>query len=981
MARTTSNIDLVPREVLEQLKQLDTQLGQTTENLKGLLTEANEVSNALARSTVEYKDLKELLKALDAIGNKVNDTGKKRRDIIMQIADKQEKLKEADSKEAVELQEVNEQLRRQNNLNKSVAKSNIANANSIDAMRERLKRWTAIANRMGTDTPQFQKMSEAVAKLQSELYKYESAMGNYRRNVGNYSSAFNGLQFNIQQVARELPSLTISASQFFLAISNNLPMLVDELNRARAANAALRKEGQATVPVWKQVLKGIVSWQTALVVAITLLTAFSDKIGEWILGLFGGEKAITSFREAQEKLYESMKDGETGIGEQLATLRKLQNAWNDLGNSLQDKKQFIKDNKNEFDELGVSIDTVDDAENLLVRNTEVFVKSLKMRAEATAAFNLASEQYEESIRLMREAELASMKGTSIGDWIKATFATGGGSNPNMDADVLAGKYREERINGLKEEADAAKQTAETYLDLYGELMSDVNKLLENARIKQKEDDGLDDSLGKERDVRLQYYELVYKDYAEKNKAMVMDDKLSYEDRMGALKKFVDAQITAINMAKQAQLDALPEDEDTTFQRLIIERKAQSEIEKIRRESAKIQIDIEKDKVQKEVALKTKKYNSDKMDMSKKEAQEMEDLSKLYTQGLITRDEYEKRKLDITRKYAEQGYNIEIEFLKDILKTAGLSEEDREKFTEQLGKSELEYKKWLYGEDVKEYDKAAKAKEEIDKRKKEIVEDLLMSSFSLAQSLIERDLENQLNKLDEESEANQKWAEEEAERIDRLEESGAISKEQADARKAAIDDQAEAREAQIEERRREVQRRQSVYQKAMSLAQVAINTAESISKTVALMGMPAALPFVAMAAASGAAQAAAIAATPIPQYAEGTEDHPGGLAIVGDGGKSEMIISGGKVYKTPAVDTLVDLPKHAMVLPDFNAGVEKLPEMPRFETTSTVNVDLSKLEESSIENGKLLRLVLKRMEINAKNEIYARELSRLRPTKL
>lgn len=979
MARTTSNIDLVPREVLDQLKQLDTQLGQTTEELKGLLTTANEVSNALARSTVEYKDLKELLKALDAIGKQVNNTGKKRRDIIMQIADKQEKLKKARSKEAVELQEVNEQLRRQNNLNKSVAKSNIANANSIDAMRERLKRWTAIANRIGTDTPQFQKMSEAVAKLQAELYKYESAMGNYRRNVGNYSSAFNGLQFNIQQVARELPSLTISASHFFLAISNNLPMLVDELQRARAANAALRKEGKATVPVWKQVLKGIVSWQTALVVAITLLTAFSDKIGEWILGLFGGEKAITSFREAQEKLYESMKDGETGIGEQLATLRKLQNAWNDLGDSLQDKKQFIKDNKNEFDELGVSIDTVDDAENLLVRNTEVFVKSLKMRAEATAAFNLASEQYEESIRLMREAELASMKGTSIGDWIKATFATGGGSNPNMDADVLAGKYREERINGFKEEADAAKQTAETYLDLYGKLMSDVNKLLENARIKQKEDDGLDDSLGKERDVRLQYYELVYKDYAEKNKAMVMDDKLSYEDRMEALKKFTDAQITAINMAKQAQLDALPEDEDTTFQRLIIERKAHSEIEKIAKESAEIQIEIERDRVQKIIEEINKVQAARTKEYSVNESKELSMLAKQFADGLIQREDYEKRKNEMLRKYEEENFRTDMEYLNKVLNLSGLSEEDKVKYTEQLEKAEMDYKKWLYDQDVKNYEDAAKKKEESERLLSQKRQELLQGVFDFGMALMERDIENNLNKLDEESEANQDWADEEAARIDRLEESGAISKEQADARKAAIDDQAEAREAQIEEKRRELQRKQAQYQKAESLMSIAFNTAKAIMAAwTNPWAAPALIPTI---IAAGAAQMATVIATPIPEYAEGTEDHPGGLAIVGDGGKSEMIISGGKVYKTPAVDTLVDLPKHAMVLPDFNAGVEKLPEMPRFETTSTVNVDLSKLEESSIENGKLLRLVLKRMEINAKNEIYARELSRLRPTKL
>ena len=75
-----------------------------------------------------------------------------------------------------------------------------------------------------------------IGLLDSEMKKLDASIGNYQRNVGNYGGAFTPLQYQVQQVARELPSLTMSLRQFFLAISNNLPMLIDEVHRARIAN-------------------------------------------------------------------------------------------------------------------------------------------------------------------------------------------------------------------------------------------------------------------------------------------------------------------------------------------------------------------------------------------------------------------------------------------------------------------------------------------------------------------------------------------------------------------------------------------------------------------------------------------------------------------------------------------------------------------------------------------------------------------------
>ena len=125
--------------------------------------------------------------------------------------------------------------------------------------------------------------------------------------------------------------------------------------------------------------------------------------------------------------------------------------------------------------------------------------------------------------------------------------------------------------------------------------------------------------------------------------------------------------------------------------------------------------------------------------------------------------------------------------------------------------------------------------------------------------------------------------------------------------------------------------------------------------------------------TGAIQAASVLATPIPEYAEGTQDHPGGLAIVGDSGKSEMVIANGRIFKTPSKDTLVELPKHAVVLPDFASALEN--KLPNMNTDRVLSFEeLSDLmRDGNSKTDKLIKMFSKQM----KNDLYARELNKVR----
>ena len=155
-----------------------------------------------------------------------------------------------------------------------------------------------------------------IANVQKELSAAEQASGRFQRNVGNYASAWNGLGFSVQQVARELPSLAVSANTFFLAISNNLPILVDEIAKARKEYAAFKaelaagnKDVKAVAPVWQQLTKSLISWQTALVVGLTLLSVHGKEIINWGKELVRGKNYVLDLSTAEQELAAARKKG------------------------------------------------------------------------------------------------------------------------------------------------------------------------------------------------------------------------------------------------------------------------------------------------------------------------------------------------------------------------------------------------------------------------------------------------------------------------------------------------------------------------------------------------------------------------------------------------------------------------------------------------------------------------------------------------
>lgn len=398
--------------------------------------------------------------------------------------------------------------------------------------------------------------------------------------------------------------------------------------------------------------------------------------------------------------------------------------------------------------------------------------------------------------------------------------------------------------------------------------------------------------------------------AEENRRILTDAKQGYISRFNAAANYYDI---LDRLIKESAAQQLKDDQLTSTQRQLIQEKANVEL--IKNERARnneiLKLDQEFRKLQEQ---QLKSYQTNEInDINQQQLEEEYELAEAYRRGDIkNQTQYEIEKLNIKSKYTQERLNVELESLSQL---AALYIEDKDEYAKiQQQIVEVQSKA--------QQDQTRLAIEEIEKRRKEEIssareikralETLYKSLYNTIFSLANSSLQRQINSIEEQLDQVQQFYEKKAEIINEQEEAGIITAEYADFVRDYYAKQEEQRQIELEEQRKKIQERQAKYEKAQSILSATIATSVAVAK---------ALPnfiLAALVGAAGAAQVAAIAAQPLPQYAEGTQDHTGGLAVVGDGGKSELIQTpSGKMFKTPDSPTIVHMPKHSKVFPDFN----------------------------------------------------------------
>lgn len=468
------------QQLLQDILNLKNQIKALDDQMKPHIQTLTEVQKA--EQKLAYLQSEEGQKLLDLKAKIAEVTAARRQqktatDPLVQA---QEKLAYARSEENQQLKLYSTQIKEANQiaqLQATIASSAEGSYNRLSAQyalnKIRLNQMSQ-AEREAADSGK--KLEAETAAIYQQMIKLQEATGNYRLSVGHYQKTWDGLGISISQVARELPAAAVSLNTFFLGISNNIPMVVDEISRLRAQNKLLQAEGKATVSVTKSIVKALFSWNTVLVVILTVFSMFGGQIITWIGNLFKAKNAVISTTEALDNIAKELESTNASYGDNIVSLKQLQQEWKNLKTTAE-KNQWIKDNKSEFDKLGVAVNDVTDAENIFVNNTEAVVNALKLRAKAAAAQKLAAEQYEKALVARNKAETEAAKGPSGWDKFKNWFVqtslragdsqTGYAPQANLQVadQVSAEDFKQQRIKDLNDEATAAEKTGDAYFDL------------------------------------------------------------------------------------------------------------------------------------------------------------------------------------------------------------------------------------------------------------------------------------------------------------------------------------------------------------------------------------------------------------------------------------------------------------------------------------------------------------------------------------
>lgn len=895
------------------------------------------------------------------------------------------------------------------------------------AMLELQKRYKALSEADRESSIGKNLISQANS-LNNKLKEIDAQFGNYQRNVGNYASSWNGLNVQTQQLLRELPSLTMSFNQFFLAISNNLPMFADELRRASEEFKRMKAEGLTAIPVWKQLLGSIFSWQAALVIGITLLSAYGSEVAKWVGSLFKAEKAVNEVASAETNLANARRKGISDSMKERTELEFLYKATQDTSRSMEERNAAVEELQKKypsyFGNMSKEYILLGKANDEYIKLSKSIIETATAKAKMTEIENLSTRALDLSMKAagklmeIRKAEAETdYVDPFSGEIIKSADRVAHlrkeyegltkdlrdvySAQIALSRSIKISDYTEgDDKDKFKEYAEYIKKITEDLAKSRIDLIADGRKK-EIAEVSKEYEDRIKEIKGnseKEIELRKNLETLKGKAIAEINdkydKELLEIEKANLENRLASigdnsneeLDKRLNLQIQLNNMMRDAEInDAEKNGNDVLAIRM----------KYMKRENDFIMQNLEE-------RFGMIESNTDRM-IDRQETAALEEanlLKKQYANGEIGKEDYEKQLYDIGVKYAKARLET---LMKEVEAEMALLDPSSEKY-QDLEDRLINLQSQINGIN---YDDATKKREEwIDKFKEglsgmnsaardalgetagifeglsdimvDVAEDGKLSFENMAQavgkivsgitSLMTDIYDARIENIEKEQEANDEAYDKEIERIEKLEENGAISTEEAEARKRDAEKKTAAKNEELEKKKAALQEKQAKWDKANSIVQAGIATALAITK---------ALPNLVLAAlvgAMGAAQIAVIAAQPIPKYAKGTKDHPGGLAIVGDGGKKEGIITDNGLFVTPDKPTLVNLPAHAQVIPDlsyiydrdgltsdYGMIEKKLKDMRESGIVVNVNNDYSSLEREMKGNTRQLQNIGRMMK--------------------
>jgi hypothetical protein len=695
--------------------------------------------------------------------------------------------------------------------------------------------------RLGEGHPIAQQAVKDANDLGNVLKKLDASVGQNQRNVGNYSSAFNGLGFSFTQVARELPSLAVNFQQFALAISNNLPMVADQIGQTKREIAALRAEGKNAPSLFSQISKSIFSLQVALSVGITLFTVFSKRIGEFVVGLFRGGEASQRAAALQKQLSDVYSEAAEAVGENVAALSSYRAKLNDTSLSETERVKVLKsynetaDKTNKIDTTQINnLDLINeklDAQNKLILKRAVSLAATAKLGEAASTFVDSQLQFDLLVKNSGKTKAEIEKQAAV--LAKTMSGIKGASREAQDAAGAAFrsfaastgiplKKANEILNAINAVNKAGKELKEAENLLSPLIISD--------EVKTKSKKSAKDLAEQRRQALFEIQKVQIEAEIEGAKIIIENEKASYLERFNALQAYTVAKNNLIEL--------------------------EADFEKGKKGITREEV----------LAIEAQKWKAE-LDLARESVQLLDKIEFSDRTGPLR--EALKKRLDEIRKSLKE----EIKLREDLQKSIEKSAEDhikrlQEKYDADIKKRQDDYKAFV---------------EERKRLERELTQELI----SLGNELLNAALEREKNQVQDRIDALEAQKQKDIETVNQT----VTNRQQAADQIAIIEARAAAERNRLEKEQRRIQQEQARFDKAASIASIIAKTAEAIIGFLAKPGGVQGVTLSVLAGAIGAAQLAKVITTPIPRYfmGKGEYDKYEGPAWVDDGGKPEAIV--------------------------------------------------------------------------------------------
>lgn len=206
----------------------------------------------------------------------------------------------------------------------------------------------------------------------------------------------------------------------------------------------------------------VANWSLAASFKAIGLAIKSIPVFGWITAAIGGLVAIMSSliakqkeaKRAQDELFSSIADN---VYKPVSAIEQLSMIWSKLGDNVEEQNKFIEESQGVFEQCGVSVKNLADAQNLLVDNKDAFIQAQIEKAKATIYLQQATDKVKELVKAEQEYEsMSDTKRTYVGSVGGGMFGYGG---QWVEVQNTAKGKKQEEIEKLKKEIQSGWENA------------------------------------------------------------------------------------------------------------------------------------------------------------------------------------------------------------------------------------------------------------------------------------------------------------------------------------------------------------------------------------------------------------------------------------------------------------------------------------------------------------------------------------------